>query len=180
MLTFGSLTHGLTGRVSESSPRHAKSRIPARGIRDFVSKWRDYRASLARNLNRRDCPQGRSLVSVEKSADEISSTGGRRRLSPRPFGPEFENVLIFPTLSANIRKLPVFSAFFQLFPPVSGNFHAVLNWTFGVFLQFYRFNHPLQPTGLQHDRTALFYIPSATHFASSTFRSSLAFNSSST
>ena len=39
--TFGSLTHGLTGRVSESSPRHAKSRIPTRGIRDFVSKWRD-------------------------------------------------------------------------------------------------------------------------------------------
>lgn len=28
--------------------------------------------------------------------------------------------------------------------------------------------------------TVLFYIPSATHFASSTFRSSLAFNSSST
>lgn len=75
------------GRVSESSPRHAKSRIPARGIRDFVSKWRDYRASLARNLNQRDCPQGRSLVSVEKSADEISSTGGRRRLSPRPYRP---------------------------------------------------------------------------------------------
>ena len=38
-----------------------------------------------RNLNRRDCPQGRSLVSVEKSADEISSTGGRRRISPRPY-----------------------------------------------------------------------------------------------
>ena len=103
-----------------------------------------------------------------------------RDSNPRPFGPEFENVLFYPTLSANIRKLPVFSAFFQLFPPVSGNFHAVLNWTFGVFLQFYRFNHPLQPTGLQHDRTALFYIPSATRFASSTFRSSLAFNSSST
>ena len=49
-----------------------------------MSKWRDYRASLARNLNRRDCPPGRSLVSVEKAADEISSTGGRRRLSPRP------------------------------------------------------------------------------------------------
>ena len=51
------------------------------------SKWRDYRASLARNLNRRDCPPGRSLVSVEKAADEISSTGGRRRLSPRPYRP---------------------------------------------------------------------------------------------
>ena len=49
------------------------------------SKWRDYRASLARNLNRRDCPPGRSLVSVEKAADELSSTGGHRRLSPRPF-----------------------------------------------------------------------------------------------
>ena len=51
----------------------------------------------------------------------------------RPFGPEFENVLIFPTLSANIRKLPVFSAFFRFFiPPVSGNFEAILNWTFGL------------------------------------------------
>ena len=49
------------------------------------SKWRDYRASLARNLNRRDSPLGSSLVSVEKAADEISATGGPRRLSPRPF-----------------------------------------------------------------------------------------------
>ena len=35
-----------------------------------------------RNLNRRDCPLDRSLVSVEKAADEISATGGPRRLSP--------------------------------------------------------------------------------------------------
>ena len=33
--TFGSLTHGLTGRVSESSPRHAKIRNTPRGIPDF-------------------------------------------------------------------------------------------------------------------------------------------------
>ena len=38
---LGGFPHGLTGRVSESSPRHTKSRIPIRGIRDFVSKWRD-------------------------------------------------------------------------------------------------------------------------------------------
>ena len=37
---------------------------------------------LFRNLNRRDSPLGSSLVSVEKAADEISSTGGPRRLSP--------------------------------------------------------------------------------------------------
>ena len=55
-----------------------------------------------------------------------------RDSNPRPFGPEFENVLVFPTLSANFRKLPVFSAFFRLFPPVSGNFETVLNWTFGI------------------------------------------------
>ena len=54
----------------------------------------------------------------------------------RPSGPEFENVLIFPTLSGNFRKLPVFSAFCRLFPPVSGNFEAVLNWTFGIFLTY--------------------------------------------
>ena len=35
-----------------------------------------------RMLNRRDCPPGRSLVSHEKAADEISATGGRRWLSP--------------------------------------------------------------------------------------------------
>ena len=34
-----------------------------------------------RNLNRRDCPLGRSLVSVEKGADEISAAGGRQCLS---------------------------------------------------------------------------------------------------
>ncbi len=89
----------------------------------------------------------------------------------------------FPFISASFRNLPstpVFAGLFHLFPGISAYFQTVLNWTFGVFLQLYRFNHPLQPTGLQHDRTALFYIPSATHFASSTFRSSLAFNSSST
>ena len=53
----------------------------------------------------------------------------------RPFYGEYF-ILIFPTLSANIRKLPVFSAFCWLFPPVSGNFHAVLNWTFGIFFFF--------------------------------------------
>ena len=87
---------------------------------------------------------------------------------------------LFPLPSGICRQrpfLPVFSACFPVFPRIS---KTVLNWTFDVFLQFYRFNHPLQPTGLQHDRTVLFYIPSATHFASSTFRSSLAFNSSST
>ena len=47
------------------------------------SKWRD--SASRRNLNRRDCPLGSSLVSVEKAADDISATGSHRRLSPRPF-----------------------------------------------------------------------------------------------
>ena len=34
-----------------------------------------------RMLNRRDCQPGRSLVSHKKATDEISATGGRRRLS---------------------------------------------------------------------------------------------------
>ena len=33
--TFGLLTHGLTGRVSNSSPRHAKTRNTPRGIPGF-------------------------------------------------------------------------------------------------------------------------------------------------
>ena len=37
---------------------------------------------VVRILNRRDSPLGRSLVSDEKAADEISATGSPRRLSP--------------------------------------------------------------------------------------------------
>ena len=37
---------------------------------------------------------------------------------------------LFPVF---FRKLSVFSAFCRLFPPVSGNFQAVLNWTFSFF-----------------------------------------------
>ena len=40
------------------------------------ARYRGYR--LLRNLNRRDCPPGSSLVSVENDADEISATGGRQ------------------------------------------------------------------------------------------------------
>ena len=64
----------------------------------FTGLWRDFRASLARNLIRRDCPLGRSLVSVEKAAGEISSTGGHRQLSP------------------------LFSGFFRLFLEISKQF----------------------------------------------------------
>ena len=35
-----------------------------------------------RNLNRRDCPLGSSLVSVDLGTDEISATGGHRFLAP--------------------------------------------------------------------------------------------------
>ena len=39
-------------------------------------------ASFApRNLNRRDCPLGRSLVSVDLTADETPATGCRRRFA---------------------------------------------------------------------------------------------------
>ena len=36
---------------------------------------------VIRNLNRRDCPSGSSLVSVEQASDEISATGGHRLLA---------------------------------------------------------------------------------------------------
>ena len=39
-----------------------------------------------RNLNRRDCPLGRSLVSVNLTSFEISATGGRKRFAPKGFG----------------------------------------------------------------------------------------------
>ena len=46
-------------------------KYPPQAVIDFI----------IRNLNRRDCPQGRSLVSVENDADEISRTAGRQRHS---------------------------------------------------------------------------------------------------
>ena len=61
------------------------------------SKWWD--SPSGRNLNRRDCPLDRSLVSVEKAADGISSTGGPRRLSPRPYRPRVR-------ILASTRKIP--------------------------------------------------------------------------
>ena len=131
------------------------------------SKWRD--SASRRNLNLRTAPLERSHCSfrlIRSPLFRLRRTAHRAdvRLShPRPFGPKPKIWPVFPSVS-------LYFAYFQ----------TVLNWTFDVFLQFYRFNHPPQPTGLQHDRTALFYIPSATHFASSAFRSSLAFNSSST
>ena len=113
------------------------------------SKWRDYRASLARNLNRRDCPQGRSLVSVEKSADEISSTGGRRRLSPRPFGPEFEDLDFRPS-NANFRHFPRLC---NEKPRISENFrffHAIFKVDILPFRLILKVQFGVQPGRLQH------------------------------
>ena len=60
------------GRVEESlATSEGRSCAPARRFE-----------LLFRNLNRRDSTLWSSLVSVEKAADEISSTGGPRRLSP--------------------------------------------------------------------------------------------------
>ena len=134
------------------------------------SKRRD--SVSRRNLNPRTVPLERShclfrLIRSPLFAFSDAPPGRRSARSPTTFGSRSKDIVSF-------------SGYYHLFPGISAYFQTVLNWTFGVFLQFYRFNHPLQPTGLQHDRTALFYIPSATHFASSTFRSSLAFNSSST
>ena len=37
---------------------------------------------VIRNLNRRDCPPGSSLVSVDLTFDEIPATGSRQRFAP--------------------------------------------------------------------------------------------------
>ena len=104
-----------------------------------------------RNLNRRDSTLWSSLVSVEKADDEISSTGGRRRLSPRPFGPEPKIWSVFTFITASFRNLPsvpVFAGFFRLFPGISAYFQTVLKWTFCVFTHFSRLTGSLQPIGL--------------------------------
>ena len=36
---------------------------------------------MSRNLNRRNCPLGSLLVSVDLTSDEISATGGRQRFA---------------------------------------------------------------------------------------------------
>ena len=114
-------------------------------------------------------------VALLVSIDSFASLRFQRRPTP----PGRRSARSPTTFGSRSKDIVSFSGYYHLFPGISAYLQTVLNWTFGIFLQFYRFNHPLQPTGLQHDRTALFYIPSATHFASSTFRSSLAFNSSS-
>ena len=48
---------------------------------------------------------GARFLSVEKGFDEISATGGHRILSPRPFGPEFEDLDFRPS-NANFRHFP--------------------------------------------------------------------------
>ena len=65
---------------------------------------------------------GAQTFEFEKAADEIPSAGGPRRLSPRPFGPEFENVLIFPKISVNCRFFPLFAGLFRQFPEISMRF----------------------------------------------------------
>ena len=47
------LSFALQAACPNSGHRQIKPGIPTRGIPGFMSKWRDYRASLARNLNRR-------------------------------------------------------------------------------------------------------------------------------
>lgn len=79
---------------------------------------------------------GAQIFEFEKAADEISATGGPRRLSPRPFGPEPKILPLFrffPLPSGICPVFPVFSGFCRLFPAISAYFQTVLNWTFGVF-----------------------------------------------
>ena len=66
-------------REFEAAWAAQKKRITVKVIRFFVEHRRF--ELLFRNLNRRDSTLWSSLVSVEKAADEISSTGGPRRLS---------------------------------------------------------------------------------------------------
>ena len=57
----------------------------------------------------------------------------------------------FPLPSGNCLVFPVFSGFCRLFPCFSAYFQTGLNRTLKLFLRFYRFNRPLQPSGLQHE-----------------------------
>ena len=113
--------------------------------RSFMSKWRDFRASLSRKLNRSDSSRaaarsplkalhwrvfralrthwGAQTFEFEKAADEISATGGPRLLSPRPFGPEPKILPLFPFVSVSFRNLPGISLFFLFLPPISLLFH---------------------------------------------------------
>ena len=115
---------------ASSGLKHQRSPLRRLGLRKD--------SAPRRNLNRRDCPLGSSLVSVEKGFDEISATGGHRILSPRPFGPEPKALPLFPVLSASFLNLSGISRFFRflpLFPCFSACFQTGLNRTFGHFLR---------------------------------------------
>ena len=57
----------------------------------------------------------------------------------------------FPLPSGVCLVFPVFSGFCRLFPCFVAYFQTGSNRTFGRFIHFYRFNHPLQLPRLQHE-----------------------------
>ena len=69
------------------APELLQKKIPGAFI--FKASGEVSPAGFIRSLNRRDSPQGRSLVSAEKSTDEISATGGHQCFSPLPYRPRF-------------------------------------------------------------------------------------------
>ena len=65
------------------------------------------------------------------------------------------------------RKLPGtsrFSGLFRLFPAMSLYFQAGLNRSFAISHHFLRFNHPLQPLGLQHEDSTCLAVWSTVWF----------------
>ena len=66
----------------------------------------------ARNLNRRDCPLGRSLVSVEKGTDEIPATGGRQCIfhGRRVFESAKHNTNRKPSRKGNVIQIMILAA----------------------------------------------------------------------
>ena len=60
---------------------------------------------MFRMLNRRDSTLWRSLVSHEKAADEISATGGPRRLSPHGGCHRFEPTVPKPRKNRSMKDL---------------------------------------------------------------------------
>ena len=119
------------------------------------SKWRDSK----RNLNRRRSPLERALHSfrlIRSPSFACSDAPLGRRSARSPPGFLVPNqrfcrfFRFFPHPSGICPVFPAFPCFCRLFSCFAACFRMGLNRTFERFLHFYRFNHPLQPPGLQH------------------------------
>ena len=108
------------------------------------------------------------LVSREQTRGVSGFAGQPTGLTLPSFAAAFwSRIRECPYFSDSFRKFPQPAGFFRFFPAFSACFRKFpCGFILDIrhFLLFCRFNHPLQPTGLQHNRYSLFLKPNQTVF----------------